>query len=350
MILNKKILINNITLLFLLIFSFFINQYYGYRGLTPLDDFLNFNCGYRILTGDIPFKDYYSITGPALCIIQNFFYKVFGINWFSLVIHASIFNVILCGIFYFLLKKEKITNYLIILFCVCISILGYPNNGVPGVDHHAWVLGLSSLLLFYQGLIQKDKTIFILSPVLLFMSFLVKQVPSAYFFILILFIYFSYSMRDKKFYLLKELIIMSAVSIFFLVFLLKVYDIGLNKFIEQYIYLSLNLGSNRFDIIDLSFFKEKLSSIYFLFFLIFPVVINYFHFFKKLKTTTDYKKIKLDFHISLFLIFISYVYELHTNNSAMSFIVLPIVVFFIYQIQCKIKNIHFLNYIYYNYQ
>ena len=344
--LNKKILINNISLLFLLIFSFFINQYYGYKGLTPLDDFLNFNCGYRILTGDLPFKDYYSVTGPALCTIQTFFYKLFGISWFSLVIHASMFNVILCGFFYFFLKKEKIPNHLIALFCLGISILGYPNNGVPGVDHHAWVLSLSSLLFFYLGLIKKDKVLFILSPVLLFISFLVKQVPSAYFLILILFLYFSYGMREKKFYLLKELLIISVGLIFFLIFSLKVYGIELNRFVEQYIYLSLNLGSNRFVISDLGFFKEKLANIYFLFFLILPLVINYFYFSKKSKPSNDYKKIKLDFLISLFLIIICYVYELHTNNSAMSFIALPIITFFIYQIQFKTKNIHFLNYTY----
>tara|TARA_B110000240_G_C13489113_1_gene448794 strand:- start:41 stop:1768 length:1728 start_codon:yes stop_codon:yes gene_type:complete len=344
--LNKKILANNITLIFLLIFSFSINQYYGYKGLTPLDDFLNFNCGYRILTGDLPFKDYYSVTGPALCIIQNFFYKIFGVNWFSLVIHASVFNVILCGIFYFFLKKIKIPDYLIILLCLGISILGYPNNGVPGVDHHAWVLSLSSLLFFYLGLIKKDKIIFILSPIFLFLSFLVKQVPSAYFLILIVFLYFNYGIKDKKFYSLKALIIISASSIFFLSFLLKIYDISLNKFIEQYIYLSLNLGSNRFEIINLSFFKENLSNIYFLFFLIIPLLINYYYFSKKLKNNIDNKIIKLDFFISLFLIVICYVYELHTNNSAMSFIALPIVVLFIYKIQHRIKNIYFLNYIY----
>ena len=153
--LNKKIFINNITLFFLLTFSFFINHYYGFKGLTPLDDFLNFNCGYRILSGDIPFKDYYSITGPVLCIIQNFFYKIFGVNWFSLVAHASVSNVILCTVFYFYLKKMDTPYYLIILLCLGISILGYPNNGVPGVDHHGWILSICSLLFFLFRFVKK---------------------------------------------------------------------------------------------------------------------------------------------------------------------------------------------------
>jgi len=345
---NKKFEISKLFFLFLLIFSFFINQYYGYQGLTPLDDFLNFNCGYRILSGDLPFKDYYSVTGPALCTIQNFFYQIFGVNWFSFVTHASIFNVILCGIFYFFLKNLKTPTYLIIFLCVSISILGYPNNGVPGVDHHAWILSLSSLLFFYLGLIKKNKIIFFLSPVFLFVSFLIKQVPSGYFLILILFIYFNYSIKDYKFFSLKLLINTSLGLILSLIFLLKINDIDLNKFIEQYLNLSLNLGSNRFGIIDLNFFQEKLSGIYFLFFLILPLTINYYYFYKKVNFDyiTDNKIISIDFYISFFLIIISYIYELHTNNSAMSFIALPVVVFHIYQIQNRIKNTDFLNYIY----
>ena len=52
--------------------------------------------------------------------------------------------------------------------------------------------------------------------------------------------------------------------------------------------------------------------------MIIPLLINYYYFSKKLKNNIDNKIIKLDFFISLFLIVICYVYELHTNNSAVS--------------------------------
>ena len=88
--------INYLIIIFLGLFSFFICYYYGFIGLIPLDDFVNYNCGYRILSGDTPFKDYYSITGSFLCLIQSIFYKYFGINWSSLVLHASLFNLFIC--------------------------------------------------------------------------------------------------------------------------------------------------------------------------------------------------------------------------------------------------------------
>ena len=69
-----------LSILKVLIFSFLISFYFGHQGLMPLDDLQNFNSGYRTLTGDFPFRDYYSITGPILDIWQGNIYKLFGIS------------------------------------------------------------------------------------------------------------------------------------------------------------------------------------------------------------------------------------------------------------------------------
>ena len=59
----------------LLIFSILFNQYYGYKGIFPIDSFFPFNSGYDILNGFFPFKDYWAPTGPLLDVIQGFFLK-----------------------------------------------------------------------------------------------------------------------------------------------------------------------------------------------------------------------------------------------------------------------------------
>ena len=65
-----------IYLIILAIFSVFINQYSSNRGVFPLDSFLIFDPAYNILTGQHPFKDYWSITGPLLDYIQSLFFLV----------------------------------------------------------------------------------------------------------------------------------------------------------------------------------------------------------------------------------------------------------------------------------
>jgi len=68
--------LNNKTFYFicLLLFSFSINQYYGYAGVYPIDTFLFFDSGYRVLNGYFPFKDFWVVTGPLLDLIQAFFF------------------------------------------------------------------------------------------------------------------------------------------------------------------------------------------------------------------------------------------------------------------------------------
>ena len=78
--------------LILLFFSISFNQYYGYLGINPIDSFFSFNSGFDVLNGHFPFKDYWTITGPFIDLIQAIFFKIFGVSWFSYVLHASVFK------------------------------------------------------------------------------------------------------------------------------------------------------------------------------------------------------------------------------------------------------------------
>ena len=63
-----------ILILFLILFSLLINQYYGNRGVFPVDSFAHFDTGYRVLIGEHPFKDYWIVSGPLLDYIQAVFF------------------------------------------------------------------------------------------------------------------------------------------------------------------------------------------------------------------------------------------------------------------------------------
>ena len=69
---------NKILTLVLFLFSLLINQYYGNKGIFPVDSFAHFDTGYRILLGEYPFKDYWIISGPVIDYIQGFFFYIFG--------------------------------------------------------------------------------------------------------------------------------------------------------------------------------------------------------------------------------------------------------------------------------
>ena len=83
------------TYISLAIISFLINFYVASNGVFPVDTFIHYDYGYRILLGDNPVTDYWIVHGFIIDYIQAIFFKIFGNNWYSYVIHSSIFNVII---------------------------------------------------------------------------------------------------------------------------------------------------------------------------------------------------------------------------------------------------------------
>ena len=90
------------------IFSFSINFHYANIGVMPNDSFVLYNGGYRVLSGYIPFKDYWLITGPLLDYLNAFFFLIGGISWKSYITHSSLFNLLISLSTYFFFNNIKI--------------------------------------------------------------------------------------------------------------------------------------------------------------------------------------------------------------------------------------------------
>ena len=120
-----------IYLIILFLFSISFNQYYGYLGINPIDSFFSFNSGYDTLNGHYPFRDYWTITGPFIDVVQAIFFKIFGVSWFSYVLHASIFNFIITISTFYTLYRFKLNIDYCFFYAFLVSILGYPSAGTP---------------------------------------------------------------------------------------------------------------------------------------------------------------------------------------------------------------------------
>ena len=62
----------------LIIISFSLNFYVGSHGVYPVDTFIHYDNGFRILLGDDPVKDYWIVHGFIIDYIQALFFKIFG--------------------------------------------------------------------------------------------------------------------------------------------------------------------------------------------------------------------------------------------------------------------------------
>ena len=166
----------NITILAL--FSFFINFYSANIGVMPIDTFGFFDTGYSILNDHLPIRDYWAYTGITVDYIQSFFFKVFGNNWYSYVIHSSIINVISTLIFYFFLIELKIPKLFSLIYALSFAILLYPVSGTPFAYLHAYILSLLGLMLFYIFLNSGKNKLLIIIFFIYFFAFFSMQTPT----------------------------------------------------------------------------------------------------------------------------------------------------------------------------
>ena len=235
---QKKVL----YLLILFFFSTSINQYYGNLGLCPIDSFWFFNSGYDILNGHYPFKDYWTIAGPFIGYTQAFFFKIFGVSWFSYVLHASVINFIIAiATFYTLIKFELNINYCF-FYALLVSILAYPTAGTPHMDFHSTFLSIVALFSFILALKTKSNFYWFVLPICLGLAFLSKQVPAGYIFVIVFIlsiIYFSFNFNIKSFF---SGILGGLIFIILFVLIMKIGKISLISFFEQYISFPQALG------------------------------------------------------------------------------------------------------------
>ncbi len=75
-----------------------LSMWGGSLGCFVFDQSIIFDGAWRILCGQIPFKDFISPVGPVPFYMQAAFFKVFGITHFAYRIHAAIINAVVSGL------------------------------------------------------------------------------------------------------------------------------------------------------------------------------------------------------------------------------------------------------------
>ncbi len=317
---------NNFYIVFILIFSTIINQYYASLGAFPLDTFYHFDLGYRILQGDVPFTDIWMVSGVFVNYIQALFFFIFGTNWTSYVLHASVINSLISLGTYFLLRDFGLKTIYCFFYSLLFSLLAYTSSGTPFVDHQSaffCLLGIYSLLFA----IKKENPIFwILIPIFLGFGFLSKQVPAFYIFVFSSIIITIYLFNMKKIKPLRSILFGIIIFIFFVFCVGFVGDIKFNNFIQQYILYPQSIGNTRFSSFEPTF-RGIVGHFKFIYISMIPfVLIN----LKKIIYEKKYLK-KRDFFYFIIIFFFTLSLIFHqffTKNQTFIFFLIPLLVGF----------------------
>jgi len=317
---------NKIFILILFLFSITVNQHYGNQGVFPKDSFHYFDSGYRVLNGDLPFIDYWSVRGPLLDYMQAVFFYIFGVNWQSYVLHASSINVLITISTFFVLKNFKLKTIYCFFYSLLFAILAYPSSGTPFADQHSAffsLLGIYSLLLAINN---QRKLYWALIPVFLGFAFLSKQVPASYVILSISFIIILYSFINNKFDCIKYPLISSVFFVLFVLIFGKFQGITFSSFLDQYIFYPQTVGAERIKNFNFTF-SGVIGHFKFIYFAIIPLL---YENLKKIFSNKNYIKHN-NFYIFLILLSLTFSLILHqllTKNQTFIFFLIPILTAF----------------------
>jgi len=340
MILKLLVHKNKFFIFFLFFFSIIVNKHFADIGVFPLDSFLHFDNGYRILNGEIPFSDFWIVSGLTNNYIQAIFFKIFGVNWNSYVLHASLINSLITLSTFFVLKNFKLETNYCFFYSLLFSLLAYPSSGTPFVDHHSAFFSLLGFYSLLMAINNHKKIYWVLMPVLMGLAFFSKQVPAAYAILSLTFILILYSYQNKTIDYLKYSLIGTFLFIFFILILGRLQEIKINSFFDQYIFYSQTVGSDRFKNFDFTF-RGVIDHFKFIYIASLPLIYVIF-----IKIFKDKKYFKTEqFYISLSILLFTICLILHqllTKNQTFVFFVIPLLTAFshisIKNTQLKNKN------------
>lgn len=308
-------------ILLLGIFSFYINFHYAHVGVMPMDNFVLYNGGYRVLKGFVPFNDYWLVTGPLLDYLNAFFFNIFGTNWKVYIFHSSLFNVIITLATYLLFIDLKLPRLWSLFYSALFSCLMYSVVGTPFVDHHSTIFLIIAFYLFVHGIHSISIKFHFCIPSLFMLSFLSKQTPAAYgaigmFFLILIYIFLNIKEVKK---IVGTFFFGTLFAILFLLLFFYFTKIKLTNFMDQYIFFAQTIGESRlsnanYNFLDL-FLEYKFINI-FLIYLIGALILL------PNKTTLN-KNIFLTILSAIFLSLIMIFHQTITFNQNFIFFLIP---------------------------
>ena len=335
---------NNLKLFVLAIFSLIFNQYYANQGLFPAESLAHYDIAFRILEGDIPLLDYWTVSGVFIDYIQALILFFFGDSIQIYILHASIFNSLITILVYFFFKEifKLNTNYSF-LYSLFFTVLAYPISGTLYIDLHASLLCFSSMIFFIFYYNNEKKLYLFISLIILTFSFLTKIVPASYLSIVIFFALVFKAFYEKKFIILKYFFFFSALIFIFFLILVIILRIPLFEILNQYIFFPSTIGKTRFNI---GIFSINSLSVYKFVFI--PVLLLFFSFVKK--TNLDFKKNYANICnilLILCLVIVLYLHQALTRNQEFIYFLIPVLfcflsIEFIYKNKKKNKIKNFL--------
>jgi 4-amino-4-deoxy-L-arabinose transferase-like glycosyltransferase len=249
MIIAQKTRGNLLLISILIIFGLSITLYYGRMAFMPLDHSIIFDGGWRILSGQIPFRDFYTPNALTPLVLQAVFFKIFGVTWFAYCLHAAIFNGLFCVLIYTLLRLFNGSQLIAFFYALLSGVVLYPPIGTAYMEQHAFffmTVAIVMAVITTRTHRTNLRTLLLLTlPSIVGLAYLSKQIPTIFVIPLIALILLTKLHRKK---LLNATLLLVGGSLLFLGLLwlfVATYNIDISKIELYFFQLPSSTGRDR---------------------------------------------------------------------------------------------------------
>jgi hypothetical protein len=148
----------------------------------PLDQSIVFDGGWRVLGGQVPFRDFTTPAGLTPIALQGIFFRCLGVSWFVYCLHAALFNGLFCVLSFWLLVRLEAGILAAAFYAALSGVVFYPPFGVPYPEQHAFFFSLATIVALVESAVAirgLHRALALASiPWLLALAYLSKQIPS----------------------------------------------------------------------------------------------------------------------------------------------------------------------------
>lgn len=152
----------------------------GRRGLMPLDQSIVFDGAWRILHGELPYRDFVVPNGVTPMAMQALLFAVGGVSWWTYVAHAAVLNGLATVMTFGALRHAGLPAWCAAAYGALGATVVYAPMGTPYIDQHAFV-GVMSVWALAVRIVNSGTAggAWGLGPILV-AALLAKQIPSAF--------------------------------------------------------------------------------------------------------------------------------------------------------------------------
>jgi hypothetical protein len=128
----------------------------GRRGLFALDQSILFDGGYRVLCGQVPFRDFVAPVGPVSFWLQGALFALFGVGWRGYLLSAAVLDAAAAGVAFLLARRLfPGERWAPLLAAAGTGAWFLPPSGTPWMDAVAFLLILLALAAVLRGSTEK---------------------------------------------------------------------------------------------------------------------------------------------------------------------------------------------------